>query len=392
MSGGAEVFPVLGVTPRITSLLIKPASAVCNLDCEYCFYLDREADPYKALPGRRMTEDTLERLIDGFLFYSYPQSVFAWQGGEPTLAGAPFFERAVELQKRCGRPGQEVSNALQTNGLLLDERWCALFREYHFLLGVSLDGPEALHDRYRYNKQGKPTWRKVMDALELLNKHQVEFNILCVLSRANVEHAAELYRFFKGLGVNHIQYIPLAEFDGLGQPLPFTITPEQYGKFLCETFQLWWPDRKKVRLRFFDNLAEALAGMKPGTCTMHETCDSYCVVEYNGDVFPCDFFVEQSWKLGNIHSDSFAEIARRQHRYAFAAKKTVPHPECQVCEFYDVCKGGCPKLRYGRRQRFEDLDWFCGAYKAIYSLAIPKLRPEVEKILARGVACATNPV
>ncbi len=390
MSDGG-VLPILGATPRIQSLLIKPASAVCNLDCEYCFYLDREADPYKELPGRRMTEETLERLVDGFLFYSYPNSVFAWQGGEPTLAGPAFFEKAAELQQRFGRPGQSVSNALQTNAMLLDERWCRLFREYNFLLGVSLDGPEDLHDRYRYNKQGKPTWRRVMDSVELLQRQKVEFNILCVLSKANVGHAAELYRFFRGLGVQHIQYIPLAEFDGLGQPLPFTITAEEYGRFLCETFDLWWPDRKKVRIRFFDNIAEALAGMKPGNCTLHETCDSYVVVEYNGDVYPCDFFVERSWKLGNINLDSFAEIARRQQRYRFAAKKTLPHPECQACEFQSVCHGGCPKLRHGPRRRFEDLDYFCGAYKAIFAKAIPRLKPEVERIMARGFACATNP-
>jgi uncharacterized protein len=388
---GNGYFPVLGATPRIHSLLIKPASAVCNLDCEYCFYLDREADPYKELPGRRMTEDTLERLIDGFVFYSYPNSVFAWQGGEPTLAGAAFFEKAVELQQRFGRSGQTISNALQTNAMLLDERWCRLFRGYNFLLGVSLDGPEHLHDKYRYNKQGKPTWKRVMQSIELLQKEKVEFNILCVLNKANVGRPAELYRFFRGLGVQHIQYIPLAEFDGLGQPLPFTISAEEYGRFLCETFDLWWPDRKKVRIRFFDNIAEALAGMKPGNCTMHETCDSYVVVEYNGDVYPCDFFVEKSWKLGNITLDSFAEIARRQQRYSFAVKKTLPHPECQVCEFQHVCHGGCPKLRHGPRRRFEDLDYFCGAYKAIYAKSIPKLQPEVERILARGLACATNP-
>lgn len=388
--GDGNGFPVLGSTPRIHSLLIKPASAVCNLDCEYCFYLDRQADPYKELPGRRMTEETLERLIDGFLFYSYPNSVFAWQGGEPTLAGAAFFERAVELQKRCGRDGQTVSNALQTNATLLDERWCNLFREYNFLLGVSVDGPAELHDRYRVNKQGKATFQKVMQGVELLQKNKVEFNILCVLSGANVEHAGEIYRFFRGLGVEHIQYIPLAEFGDLGLLQPWTITPEQYGRFLCETFDLWWPDRKKVRIRFFDNIAEALAGLQPGNCTMHHTCDSYCVVEYNGDVYPCDFFVEKSWKLGNINADSFAEIARRRQRYNFAAKKTIPHPECQVCEFYSVCKGGCPKLRYGRHQRFDDLDYFCAAYKQIYAKAIPKLKPEVEKILARGAARGTN--
>jgi uncharacterized protein len=383
--------PVLGSTPRIQSLLIKPVSAVCNLDCEYCFYLDREADPYKELPGRRMNEETLERLVSGFLFYSSPHSVFAWQGGEPTLAGAAFFERAVELQKQHGRGGQSVTNALQTNATLLDDRWCSLFREYRFLLGVSLDGPEPLHDRYRFNKQRKATWKKVMEGVALLQKNGVEFNILCVLSSANVERPAELYRFFRGLGIQHIQYIPLAEFDGLGLPRPWTITPEQYGRFLCETFDLWWPDRKKIRIRFFDNIAEALAGIKPGNCTLHETCDSYCVVEYNGDVYPCDFFVERNWKLGNINVDSFAEIARRQRRYAFAAKKTVPHPECLVCEFAQVCHSGCPKLRHGRNKRFEDLDYFCASYKAIYAKAIPKLKPEIAKILSRGVACGTGP-
>ena len=231
MSDGTP-FAVLGTTPRIHSLLIKPASAVCNLDCEYCFYLDRDADPYKEMPGRRMSDETLERLVDGFLFYSYPHTVFAWQGGEPTLAGVEFFERAVEMQKRCGRDGQTVSNALQTNATLLNERWCALFREYNFLLGVSLDGPAAVHDRYRVNKQGKATFRKVMQGVELLQKNKVEFNILCVLSRANVEHPAELYKFFRGLGVEHIQYIPLAEFGDLGMLQPSTITPEQYGRFL----------------------------------------------------------------------------------------------------------------------------------------------------------------
>ena len=160
--------------PRIASILIKPASAVCNLDCSYCFYLDRDADPYKALPARRMTAETLERLVDTYLFYSYPNSVFAFQGGEPTLAGLPFFEKLVELQKQYGRNGQAVSNALQTNGILLDKNWCDLFRAYHWLLGVSLDGPEEVNDRYRYNKEGRGTWKRVMESVELLKKNSVE--------------------------------------------------------------------------------------------------------------------------------------------------------------------------------------------------------------------------
>ena len=374
-----------GLAPRITSLLIKPASAVCNLDCEYCFYLDRDADPYKSLPARRMTTDTLERLVDTYLFYSYPNSVFAFQGGEPTLAGLKFFEKLVELQKQYGRGGQSVSNALQTNAVLLDKNWCDLFQAYNWLLGVSLDGPEEMNDRYRFNKEGRGTWKRVMESVELLQENSVEFNVLCVLSKANVDRPKELYRFYRSLGIDNLQFIPLAEFDGEGNPLPFTISAGQYGRFLCELFDQWWPDRRKVRIRFFDNIAEALAGQKPGSCTMHETCDSYVVVEYNGDVYPCDFFVEGAWKLGNIMLDSWSEIARRTRRYSFASKKTLAHPECQVCEYQSICHGGCPKLRHGPHRRFEDLDYFCQSYKMIYARSVEPLRGELRKILGHDV-------
>lgn len=384
MASSATLPVFSGSTPRIKSLLIKPASAVCNLDCAYCFYLDREADPYKALPARRMSEETLERLVDTYLFYSYPHSVFAFQGGEPTLAGPAFFEKLCDLQRSYGRNGQSVANSLQTNATLLDASWCRIFREYSWLIGVSLDGPEQEHDRYRSNKQGHGTWKKVMHGIETLQKHGVEFNILCVLSQANVEMAGELYRFYRKMGIEHLQFIPLAEFDQSGRPLPFTITPEQYGLFLCETFDLWWPERRKVRIRFFDNIAEALAGYKPGTCTLHETCDSYVVVEYNGDIYPCDFFVEKSWKLGNIHVDSWSEISRRQTRYSFAAKKTIVHPECLACEFQSICHGGCPKLRHGRHGRFEDLDYFCTAYKMIFRKSTGPLQREVQRVLGRA--------
>ena len=383
--GNGHALPILGgglgTTPRISSLLIKPASAVCTLDCAYCFYLDRDADPYKALPGRRMTLETLERLVDTYLFYSYPNSVFAFQGGEPTLAGPAFFEKLVEFQKQYGRDGQSVSNALQTNGILIDDRWCQLFHEYNWLIGISIDGPEDLHDLYRFNKQGKGTWKKVMQGVETMKKNKVEFNVLCVLSQANVERPKEVYKFFRSLGIEHIQYIPLSEFDADGNPLPFTVTPEQYGRFMVETFELWWPERRKVRIRYFDNIAEALAGQRPGNCTMHETCDSYVVVEYNGDIYPCDFFVESGWKLGNINLDSWPEIARRQQRYSFAAKKSIAHPECQACEWQSICHGGCPKHRHDRYRRFEDLDYFCSAYKMVFARTVPPLKKEVARFL-----------
>jgi serine-type anaerobic sulfatase-maturating enzyme len=388
--GNGYTLPILGgglgTTPRINSLLIKPASAVCNLDCAYCFYLDRDADPYKSLPARRMSPDTLERLVDTYLFYSYPNSVFAFQGGEPTLAGPEFFEKLVEFQKQYGRDGQGVSNALQTNGILIDDRWCQIFHEYNWLIGISIDGPENVHDLYRFNKGGQGTWKQVMRGIETMKKNKVEFNVLCVLSQSNVNKPKEVYKFFRSLGIEYIQYIPLSEFDAEGNPLPFTITPEQYGRFMLETFDLWWPERRKVRIRYFDNLAEGLAGQKPGNCTMHETCDSYVVVEYNGDVYPCDFFVEDGWKLGNINLDSWVEIARRQQRYSFAAKKTIAHPECQVCEWQQLCHGGCPKHRHDRYRRFEDLDYFCGAYKMMFAKCVPPLKKEVARILEQQAA------
>jgi len=190
--------------PRITSLLIKPASAVCNLDCSYCFYLDRDSDPYRTQPQRRMSPETLERLVSTWLAYSYPQSTFAFQGGEPTLCGPEFFARLCELQKQHGRNGQSVSNSLQTNGVLLNEQWCEIFRQYNFLLGISLDGPEPVHDLHRVNKEGRGSWQQVIRAVELLQKRRVEFNALCVVSTANVERPRELYKFYKSLDIQHV--------------------------------------------------------------------------------------------------------------------------------------------------------------------------------------------
>ncbi len=370
----------LGATPRITSLLIKPVSARCNLSCPYCFYVDRDSDPYKASAGRQMDAETLERLVDSYLFYAGAEAVFAFQGGEPTLAGLPFYRRLAALQMSHGRSGQAVANSLQTNGVLLDDTWCEFLKQYNWMVGLSVDGPQEMHDRYRPDRGGQPTWAKAMRAFELLKKHGVEFSVLCVLSQANIEHPREVYRFLRSSGADSIQYIPLAEFDAAGNPLPFSLRSEQYGAFMSETFDLWWPERRAVRIRYFDNIAEALAGQRPGNCTLHTTCDSYVVVEYNGDVYPCDFFVEESWKLGNIFENSWPEIARTRRRGAFAGKKTLPAAECQVCEFASICKGGCPKLRHGPHRRFEELDYFCPSYKTIFRKVVEPLRRDVQAL------------
>jgi len=375
--------PILGNTPRIGSLLIKPASALCNLDCSYCFYLDRATDPYQALPSRTMTPATQERMVQTFLAYSYPNSVFAFQGGEPTLAGLPFFRKLVELETQYGRPGHNISNALQTNGMLIDEEWCGLFKEYNWLIGISMDGPAEIHDAYRVNKAGHATWKRVMQSIETMQKHKVEFNVLCVVNQVNVTRPREIYEFFRQLGIDNVQYIPLSEFDGHGNRLPYTISSEEYGRFLCETFDLWWPERRTMRIRFFDNLAEGLAGQKPGSCTMHESCDSYAVVEYNGDVYPCDFFVEKTWKLGNLMHNTWDQMARNPRRFQFAANKSIPHPVCSKCQWEALCHGGCPKSRHAPHNRFEDLDYFCSAYKMVFAKTVEPLRQDVRRLLGR---------
>jgi len=373
----------MGSVPRIGSLLVKPASALCNLDCSYCFYLDRETDPYSGASDRKMSAETQERLVAAFLEYSFPNSTFAFQGGEPTLCGLPWFQRLCELQVKHGSPGQNVSNALQTNGVLLDADWCQLFREFNWLIGISMDGPEAMHDLYRKNRGGAGTWRRVLQSIEVMKKQRVEFNVLCVLSQANVHKPREVYKFFRSLGVDNLQFVPLAEFDSDGKPLPYTISPEEYGRFLCEVFDLWWPQRRTMRIRYFDNIAEALAGQMPGSCCLQQSCDSYVVVEHNGDVYPCDFFVESAWKLGNVHEEGgFDTIARRRTRMEFARQKRIPHPTCEACEFETICWGGCPSTRRAQHGKPGDLDYFCEAYRMVFGKTVGPLREEVRKLLS----------
>jgi uncharacterized protein len=182
------------------------------------------------------------------------------------------------------------------------------------------------------------------------------------------------------LGIEYLQFIPLVEFTPGGQPELFAITGAEYGKFLCELFDAWWPERRTVRIRYFDNIAEALAGQKPSTCTMHDSCHSYAVVEHNGDVYPCDFFVERSWKLGNLHTDSWPEIARRASRQQFAVKKRLPNAECEVCEFRSICQGGCPSNRHARRNHFDDLDPLCAGYKMIFAKSIAPLTRDLRRL------------
>ena len=370
----------------VGSLLIKPVSALCNLDCAYCFYCGRETDPYRDVANRVMPMEVLDRMVSDFEAYSFPRAVFAWQGGEPTLAGLDFFRRAVNLQQEHGHPGLVVSNSFQTNGLLIDDAWASFFAEYRFLVGLSLDGPREMHDRFRVTRSGAGSWDRVMEAAQRLRDADVEVNILCCVHGDNAGEAAVLHGFFRDLGIEHVQYIPIAEFGPDGAALPGTVSDEAYGQFLRDLFDAWWPDRERVRVRFFDNLLEGLLGQRPGSCTMHRTCESYLVVEHNGDVYPCDFFVDADWKIGNLTESRIAELARSPVRARFAARKLLSRDECAACNVRFLCNQGCPKLRHARFGRFDDLDVYCASYRGFFDHALPRLREFAEEIRSRAAA------
>jgi len=357
------------------SLLIKPASADCNLGCAYCFYLPKA----RLYPGpRRMSRETLERLISSYMATEQPQYVFGWQGGEPALMGVEFFREVVRLQERHGKPGSVVANGLQTNATRITEELAALFARYRFLVGVSIDGPGELHDVFRTRPGGTGSFRQVVQGLELLRKHGVAFNALVAVSAANVGRTEEVYRFLVDRGILHHQYIPIVELDERGRPLPFTIDAEQWGRFLVRLFDLWYPDRYRVSVRHFDAVLARLVDGTETICTMGRDCRSYFLVEHNGDVYPCDFFVEPELRLGNIHKSDWRELGGSRLYREFGRRKGQLHPDCLACEYLELCAGDCLKNRIvsgsGAAASASALSWLCQGWKAFYRHALPGLR------------------
>ncbi len=366
--------------------LIKPSSADCNMACEYCFYLLRPTDPYRGVKGRkRMDERTLEALISQQLSASGEEAIFSWQGGEPLLMGLDFFRRAVELQMKYGRSGQRVGNAVQTNGVLIDEKWARFFHEYNFLVGLSLDGPREVHDRYRRFPSGEGSFDLVMRAVDVLREHEVEFNILAVVTDFSAERPEEVYEFFVANDLRYLQFIPCVERDPkTGRIAPYSVKPDQYARFLCRLFDLWFNEgQPEVSIRFFDNVLLAYMGMKPEMCEMQEQCGSYLVVEYNGDVYPCDFFVERRWLLGNIHRQPLGEIAKSKRARKFFAIKRGPYPECEKCEWKFLCHNGCPRYRHVWRGDFRDRHYLCQALRQFFEYSAPKFE-ELARRLREG--------
>ena len=345
------------------TLLIKPASGDCNLRCAYCFYLCKSA--LFGEGAHRMSVAVLEAVTRNYFACPMDAYTFAWQGGEPTLMGLDFYREAARLQKKWLPAGARLANAFQTNGTLLDDEWARFFRDENFLVGVSLDGPQPLHDARRRDAAGAGSHARVLRGLECLRRRGVEHNVLTLVSASNAEHPLDVYRYLRGLGVAHHQYIECVELDAGGGPLPHALKPGQWGAFLCAVFDEWFArDTRRVSVRLFDSVLSRLATGAPTMCPMSGSCCNYFVVETNGDVFPCDFHVTPRHRLGNAARDAFGAMAASDAYQRFGRGKDPCSAACSACRFLPLCMGDCPKNR-GASGSFLCADW-----RRFYSSAI----------------------
>jgi len=351
--------------PRISSVLVKPVSSDCNLACEYCFYSSKAQELYPETLVHRMSSKVLRELIAQLMALSLDQASFCWQGGEPTLAGLNFYKEAMKYQSLFSAPGQIIQNSLQTNGTLIDKNWASFLAQYDFLVGVSLDGPPDLHDYYRKDRSGNPSYERVMKGIEWLRRFNVEFNILVLLNRRNIKNPRELYHFFTDQGFRYLQFIPCVERDPeTGKITDYSITPEQYGRFLCEVFDEWIaPGIPEVYIRDFDDILVSYVTGESPSCVFSRECGKYVVVEFNGDVYACDFFVEPRWFLGNLMEQPLEEIIKSERFIEFRKMKSKLALNCRDCRWLQYCNAGCLKhwIQLGLNHNY-----FCSAYKMFF--------------------------
>ena len=353
-------------------VMTKPIGAICNLDCEYCYYLEKE-ELYPETKSFRMEDSTLENYIRQYIETQSTLSeiTFAWQGGEPTLMGIDFFRKAVELQDKYRRSGMTIRNSLQTNATIINDEWAIFFKENNFLIGISIDGPPKLHDHYRFDKKGDPSSADVIRGLRLFQKHEVDYNILCVVNNYNGDYPVQIYNYFKDLGAQFMQFIPIVEHFGDGSEVsPRSINPKQYGRFLCAVFDEWVKeDIGKIFIQIFDVSLEAWLGFKPSLCIFNETCGDAMAMEHNGDVYACDHYVTPEYLVGNIGETPIADIINLpfQRKFGEDKKDTLP-PYCLDCEVRFVCNGGCPKNRFIDTPNGDPgLNYLCEGYKMFFN-------------------------
>ncbi|MCP4754753.1 MAG: anaerobic sulfatase maturase [Proteobacteria bacterium] len=361
---------------REFQIFSKPVGAVCNLDCRYCYYLEKER-LYPENVSLRMPDDLLETYIVQHIEAAPGKAInFSWHGGEPTILGLRYFRRIVELQRRHAPSGRRITNGIQTNGLLLDEDWCRFLAAEEFTVGLSLDGPREFHDEYRVTKGGKGTHEQVLHGYELLKRHRIPVDILCVVHALNVSHPLRVYRFFKELDARYIGLLPLVEreSDAESGVSSRTATAEALGDFLCAIFDEWKSrDIGKIMVQTFEEVAQTALGQEHALCIFRKTCGDIPVVEHNGDFYACDHFVDNEHRLGNILETPLAELLERPAQKAFGQAKRDALPRyCLECEVLDMCGGGCPKDRLIQTPDGEDgLNYLCSGYKKFFKHSRP---------------------
>ena len=397
--------------PLAFNLMIKPGGSLCNLDCRYCYYLDKSG----LYGGRepRMTEDMLEKLIKNYLSSCDVSEVtINWHGGEPLIMGLDFYRKAIEFEKRYAED-KIVHNTLQTNGTLLTPQWADFFAENNFLIGISIDGPEHIHDRYRSSKAGEPSFSRVMAGLRTLVYGGVEFNTLTAVSKASEGHGLEIYQFLKSIGSKYMQFLPVVEkiryqkndsgkalksvrptivnpageSDGIGT---WSISDVGYGRLLCDIFDYWVRhDVGQYFVGMFDATLAGWVGAMPGTCAYAETCGGNIVVEHNGDVYVCDHFVYPEYKLGNIATDNLRDLAGCDGAMAFGIEKRNSLPlQCRRCEWLRLCNGECPKHRFDKAKNGQaGLNSLCAGLQMFYRHSAPAMQ-KMKELLAQKRAPA----
>ena len=369
-------------------VMLKPAGSLCNLRCKYCYYLEKDK-LYKQCKNHVISDELLEKFIKEYIeAQTTPQVLFTWHGGETLMRPISFYKRALELQRIYGR-GRQIDNCIQTNGTLLTDEWCQFFKDNNFLVGVSIDGPQEFHDEYRRTATNKPTFVKVMNGINLLNKHGVEWNALAVVNDYNADYPIEFYRFFKQIGCKYIQFSPIVERvvmreDGLTLApgmqggdaglADFSITPEQWGNFLCTIFDEWvHNDVGEYFVQLFDATLANWVGQAPGVCILAEECGHAGVMEFNSDVYSCDHFVYPEHLLGNLHTKTITEMmySDQQNKFAKMKKQMLPQ-QCKECKFLFACHGECPKNRFlNDKYGNYGLNYLCKGYRQFFEHVEP---------------------
>ncbi|MDR1402963.1 MAG: anaerobic sulfatase-maturation protein [Tannerellaceae bacterium] len=381
-------------------VMLKPAGSVCNLACEYCYYLEK-GKLYTHVKSHSMPEELLERFIQEYLSSQTMQQVlFTWHGGETLMRPVSFYRKALALQRKYAQ-GREIDNCIQTNGTLLNDEWCRFFKENNFLVGVSIDGPQEFHDEYRRNRQGLPSFVKVMKGIRLLKKYGVAYNAMAVINDYNVDYPLDFYNFFKELACQYIQFAPAVErVDAHAgdrvlttpeqqhaaiKPAPFSVDAEKWGDFLCAIFDKWLEkDVGTYYIQLFDATLANWAGLPPGVCIFAQTCGHAGVMEFNGDVYACDHYVFPEYKLGNIYAKTITEMMYSPEQMKFGADKFDKLPaQCKACDYLFACNGECPKNRFLYTANGEyGLNYLCKGYKKFFNHAAPYMDYMKNELLA----------